>query len=54
MNRRNDIEMYGISRIDDDVHYAHTWRVSITRRRKKFVKNFPDKRFGSSEKALAS
>lgn len=46
--------MYGISRIDDYVHRTHAWRVSLCRRGKRLVKNFPDKKHGGKAKALAS
>tara|TARA_R110001592_G_scaffold363372_2_gene686140 strand:+ start:1969 stop:2481 length:513 start_codon:yes stop_codon:yes gene_type:complete len=46
--------MYGISRIDDDVHRTHAWRVSLSRRGKRYVKNFADKKCGGKTKALAS
>ncbi|NKI17519.1 AP2 domain-containing protein [Spongiibacter sp. KMU-166] len=46
--------MYGISRIDDDIHRTHAWRVSLRRQRKMIVKNFPDKKFGGKRKALAA
>lgn len=52
MNKVKDNEMYAISRIDDDARHTHAWRVSISRRRKRLVKNFPDKRLGGTEKAL--
>ncbi|MEX1669378.1 AP2/ERF family transcription factor [Zhongshania guokunii] len=45
--------MYGISRIDDDIHRTHAWRVSIRRQGKLLVKNFPDKTYGGKRKALA-
>jgi len=44
--------MYGISRIDDEQHYTHAWRVSIRRQGEMFVKNFPDLRYGGYEAAL--
>jgi len=44
--------MYGISRIDDDKHRTHAWRVSLKRRGKSHVKNFPDKKYGGKRKAL--
>lgn len=44
--------MYGISRIDDDIHRTHAWRVSLRRQGKMFVKNFPDKKHGGKRKAL--
>jgi len=44
--------MYGISRIDDDRHRAHAWRVSLSRRGKRYVRNFPDKRHGGKRRAL--
>jgi len=46
--------MYGISRIDDDKHRSHAWRVSLSRRGKRYVKNFADKKYGGKTKALAS
>ena len=42
--------MYGISRIDDYVHRTHAWRVSLCRRGKRLVKNFPDKKHGGKNK----
>lgn len=50
MPKRN--AMYGISRIDDDIHRMHAWRVSLRRKGKMIVKNFPDKKFGGKRKAL--
>jgi hypothetical protein len=44
--------MYGISRIDDDRNHTHAWRVSLRRRGKRLVKNFPDKKHGSKRDAL--
>lgn len=44
--------MYGISRIDDDIHRTHAWRVSLRRRGQRLVKNFPDKKYGGKLKAL--
>jgi hypothetical protein len=46
--------MYGISRIDDDYHNTHAWRVSLRRRGKALVKNFPDKKYGGKPDALAA
>ena len=46
--------MYGISRIDDEAHRTHAWRVSLSRRGKRFVRNFPDKKWGGKRKALAA
>ena len=46
--------MYGISRIDDDAHNTHAWRVSLRRRGKSLVKNFPDKKYGGKRDALAA
>ena len=43
---------YGISRIDDDNFRTHAWRVSFSRRGKRHVKNFPDKKLGGKAKAL--
>ena len=45
-------DMYGISRIDDDRYHTHAWRVSLRRRGKSLVKNFPDKKHGGNEEAL--
>jgi hypothetical protein len=45
--------MYGISRIDDDKHRSHAWRVSLSRRGKRYVKNFADKKYEGKMKALA-
>lgn len=44
--------MYGISRIDDDKYRTHAWRVSLSRRGTRHVKNFPDKKYGGKGKAL--
>lgn len=52
MSDKLDCEMYGISRIDDDQNYTHAWRVSIRRRGKMFVKNFPDLQLGGSDESL--
>jgi len=46
--------MYGISRIDDHAHNTHAWRVSLRRRGKSLVKNFPDKKYGGKQDALAA
>ena len=46
--------MYGISRIDDDLHRSHAWRVSLSRRGKRYVKNFADKKCDGKMKALAA
>jgi len=43
---------YGISRFDDAVRYTHGWRVSLRRRGKMLVQNFPDKKYGGRQKAL--
>lgn len=45
-------DTYGISRIDDDVHHSHAWRVSLRRHGRRHVKNFPDKKYSSREQAL--
>ncbi|MEE4661268.1 MAG: hypothetical protein V2J89_12440 [Halieaceae bacterium] len=47
-----NVTMYGISRIDNDRHYTHAWRVSLRRRGKKLIRNFPDKKHGSKQNAL--
>ncbi len=47
-----DGEMYGISRIDSETYHTHAWRVSLRRRGKMLVKNFPDKKHGSKTEAL--
>ena len=52
MKTRKRLGMYGISRIDDPIHYTHAWRVSLRRRGKALVKNFPDKKHGGKRKAL--
>jgi len=52
MELKRNIEMYGISRMDNDVNSTHAWRVSLVRCGKKHIKNFPDKRFGGSNEAL--
>ena len=46
--------MYGISRIDDEAHRTHAWRVSLCRRGKRHVKNFPDRKWGGKGKALTA
>lgn len=53
MSRANTSQaLYGISRIDDPSNRSHAWRVSLRRRGKRLVKNFPDKRFGGKRRAL--
>ncbi|MEL7047228.1 MAG: hypothetical protein AAGL66_19770 [Pseudomonadota bacterium] len=47
-----NLAMYGVSRIDDDRYHTHAWRVSLRRRGKKLVKNFPDKKHGGRCNAL--
>lgn len=49
---KKSIAMYGISRIDDDSHHTHAWRVSLRRRGKRLVRNFPDKKYGGRCEAL--
>lgn len=44
--------MYGISRIDDEIHRTHAWRVSLRRQGKMHIKNFPDKKHTNKCKAL--
>lgn len=44
--------MYGISRIDDEINRSHAWRVSLLRRGKRHVKNFPDKKWAGKANAL--
>ena len=46
------VAMYGISRIDDDRHRTHAWRVSLRRQGKMHVRNFPDRKYGGKTKAL--
>lgn len=43
---------YGISRFDDAARHTHGWRVSLRRRGKMLVENFPDKKYGGRHKAL--
>lgn len=45
-------EMYGISRIDSERYNAHAWRVSLSRRGKRYVKNFTDKKWQCQDTAL--
>ena len=45
-------DMYGISRIDDNRYHTHAWRVSLRRRGKSLVKNFPDKKHSGKHEAL--
>jgi hypothetical protein len=52
LKKRPDIGMYGISRVDDPAHRTHAWRVSLRRKGKALVKNFPDKKWGGKRKAL--
>lgn len=47
-------DYYGISRVDDDNHCTHAWRVSLCRYGRRHVKNFPDKKYGSQSQALQS
>jgi hypothetical protein len=44
--------MYGVSRIDDEIHNTHAWRVSLRRQGKLHVKNFPDRKHSGKGKAL--
>ena len=53
MKKRSNA-MYGISRVDDEVYRAHAWRVSLRRRGKMHVKNFPDKTWGGKRRALSA
>ncbi|NNC99372.1 MAG: AP2 domain-containing protein [Gammaproteobacteria bacterium] len=55
MNSNNETSeaQYGISRIDDDRYHTHAWRVSLTRRGKRHVRNFSDKKCGDKETALS-
>jgi hypothetical protein len=46
--------MYGISRIDNDTYCTHAWRVSLTRRGKKEVRNFSDKKWAGKARALTA
>lgn len=43
---------YGISRIDDEKNRSLAWRVSLRRRGRMHVKNFPDQKFGGTDEAL--
>lgn len=45
-------DLYGISRIDSEQERAHAWRVSLRRRGKRLVKNFPDQKYAGCAKAL--
>ena len=47
-------DKYGISRIDDDMHHTHAWRVSLRRHGRRHVKNFPGKKYGDQTQALAA
>jgi hypothetical protein len=47
-------DQYGISRIDDDIHHTHAWRVSLRRHGRRHVKNFPDKKYGDQVQAFAA
>lgn len=51
-NNGTSKKMYGISRIDNHQYNTHAWRVSLCRRGKRLVKNFPDKKCGGRGKAL--
>ncbi len=51
-NKRRSRVMYAISRIDDTIHNAHAWRVSLRRRGTLHVKNFPDKKHSGKGRAL--
>jgi hypothetical protein len=46
--------MYGICRIDDELHRTFAWRVSLRRRGNGYVKNFPDKKWGGKGRALTA
>lgn len=45
-------DKYGISRIDDDIHHTHAWRVSLRRHGRRHVKNFPDMKYGNQAQAF--
>lgn len=45
-------DLYGISRIDSEQQNTHAWRVSLLRKGKRLVKNFPDRQYGGTPKAL--
>ena len=47
-------EHYGLSRIDDEGHCSHAWRVSLRRRGQMYVKNFTDKKYGGKDEALVA
>lgn len=49
---KTSLEMYGISRFDDEKRYSHGWRVSLLRQGKRLVENFPDKKNGGRQRAL--
>lgn len=49
---KTSLEMYGISRFDDEKRYSHGWRVSLLRQGKRLVENFPDKKHGGRQRAL--
>ena len=51
---KDEKDYYGISRIDDELQRAHSWRVSLRRNGRSHVKNFPDKRCGGREYALCA
>jgi hypothetical protein len=50
--KRKNAASYGISRVDDPTHRTHAWRVSLRRRGKALVRNFPDIKWGGKRKAL--
>lgn len=49
-----EIIIYGIRRVDSDSSHTHAWVVTISRRRRKFVKHFTDGVYGGKRKALAA
>jgi len=52
ISNESNSDLYGISRIDDDQHHSHAWRVSLRRHGQRHVKNFTDKKCGGADAAL--
>jgi hypothetical protein len=49
---KQDVELYGISRIDNPARNIRAWRVSLCRRGKKLVRDFRDNKHGGKHESL--
>ena len=46
--------LYGIYRIDNEKYHAHSWRVSLRRYGNRYIRNFPDLKYGGKRQALSA